>query len=187
MSGKRCRLAILALALIIIGMRGLCAAQFSQRASIQKSDAQERLSGTLQFGRTVRHLVDERIESKFVFRVKRYVYVPPAYQSIRTQPATGRKSYSSLCNLCVLCASVVHCCLEKQPQRHRERRGCTEKNSNRRLFGQRRFICKDQPMSAAVSTIRHVQGFDIARPLSIGTLDCVEYQAGPFKQVSRKG
>jgi hypothetical protein len=121
MNGKRCRLAILALALIIIGMRGLCAAQFSQRASMQKSDAQEgnnvqariNKSTGLRFGPNVSHLVDERIEGRFVFRVKRYVYVSPAYQSIRTQAAAGRKSYSSLCNLCVLCASVVHCCLEK--------------------------------------------------------------------------
>src|SRR6185437_3403413 len=36
-------------------------------------------------------------------------------------------SGSSLCNLCVLCASVVKNCSRKQPQRHREHRGCTEK------------------------------------------------------------
>src|ERR1041385_294813 len=35
---------------------------------------------------------------------------------------------SSLCNLCVLCVSVVKKCSKKQPQRHREHRGCTEKS-----------------------------------------------------------
>ena len=39
-----------------------------------------------------------------------------------------RKSLISLCNLCVLCDSVVKELFEKQPQRHREHRDCTEKN-----------------------------------------------------------
>jgi len=34
---------------------------------------------------------------------------------------------SSLCNLCVLCVSVVKKMQQTPPQRHRERRGCTEK------------------------------------------------------------
>ncbi len=41
MNHKRYRVMILATALIIIGTRGLSMAQFSQRASIQKSDTQE--------------------------------------------------------------------------------------------------------------------------------------------------
>src|SRR6476469_3373938 len=34
---------------------------------------------------------------------------------------------SSLCNLCVLCVSVVFFWSTRSPQRHREHRGCTEK------------------------------------------------------------
>jgi hypothetical protein len=96
-------------------MRGLCMAQFSQRASIQKSDTQEwndvqlaipinkstdlLLFGTLRFGRDVSHLVDERVGGGFTFRVKKYVYVSPTYQYIWMQPAGGRKSYENRLSL----------------------------------------------------------------------------------------
>src|SRR3982751_1105888 len=46
---------------------------------------------------------------------------------------------SSLCNLCVLCVSVVHYCSEKPPQRHRAHRARTEKNCVCPLFVQSRF------------------------------------------------
>src|SRR5215813_6085823 len=43
-------------------------------------------------------------------------------------PTGGFPIRISLCNLCVLCVSVVEKFLaKKSPQRHRERRGCTEK------------------------------------------------------------
>jgi hypothetical protein len=46
------------------------------------------------------------------------------------RPQKGTKFLSSLCNLCVLCVSVVDLLSGIfQPQRHRERRGCTEKHN----------------------------------------------------------
>src|SRR5258705_8479128 len=115
MNHKRYSFVILATALIIIGMRGLCMAQFSQRVSIQNPDTQEwndvqlaipinkstdlLLFGTLRFGRDVSHLVDERVGGGFTFRVKKYVYVSPTYQYIGMQPAAGRKSYENRLSL----------------------------------------------------------------------------------------
>ena len=106
---QRYRLLILAAALLIIGMRGLCAAQFSQRPAVQKSDTQEwndvqlaiplnktvdlLVLGTLRFGQHVTQPVDERIGGGFNFRVKKYVYFSPTYQYLWTQPGPGRKSY----------------------------------------------------------------------------------------------
>src|SRR5215212_1361531 len=40
----------------------------------------------------------------------------------------GLYSASSLCNLCVLCVSVVVFLTNNEPQRHRAHRGCTEKS-----------------------------------------------------------
>lgn len=90
-------------------------AQFSQRAAIDKSDTQEwndvqlaipvnkstdvLLIGTLRFGRNLSHAVDERISARFMFRVKRYVYVSPNYQYALVQPAAGRKRYESRLSL----------------------------------------------------------------------------------------
>jgi len=97
---------ILATALIIIGTRGLSMAQFSQRASIQKSDTQEwndvqlaipinKSTDLLLFGM----LRFERVGGGFTFRVKKYVYVSPTYQYIRMQAVGGRKSYENRLSL----------------------------------------------------------------------------------------
>jgi hypothetical protein len=115
MNRKKYSVVILAIALIIIGTREVCMAQFSQRAAIDKSDTQEwndvqlaipvnkstdvLLFGTLRLGRNITHPVDERIGGGFVFRVKRYVYVSPTYQYGGMQPAAGRKSYESRLSL----------------------------------------------------------------------------------------
>jgi len=72
---------ILVIALILIGNSALCAAQFSQQASIRKSHTQERHK--VQLSSSVSK------STRFVFRVKRYVYVSPAYENIaRTQTIT---------------------------------------------------------------------------------------------------
>src|SRR5215212_4695535 len=42
-----------------------------------------------------------------------------------------RNTHSSLCNLCVLCVSVVVFPSNSEPQRHRAHRGCTEEESLR--------------------------------------------------------
>jgi hypothetical protein len=60
---------ILATALLIIGMRGVCAAQFSQL--VEKSHMQER-SWTIPISTSI-DLADKPIRGGFIFRVKRYV------------------------------------------------------------------------------------------------------------------
>jgi hypothetical protein len=60
---------ILATALLIIGMRGVCAAQFSQH--VEKSHMQER-SWTIPISTSI-DLADKPIRGGFIFRVKRYV------------------------------------------------------------------------------------------------------------------
>ena len=69
MKHKRYSALILATALLIIGMRGVCAAQFSQH--IEKSDTQER-SLTIPISTSI-DLMDKPIRGGFIFRVKRYV------------------------------------------------------------------------------------------------------------------
>ena len=69
MKHKRYSALILATALLIIGMRGVCAAQFSQH--VEKSDTQE-LNLTIPVDTSI-DLVSEPIRGRFIFRVKRYV------------------------------------------------------------------------------------------------------------------
>lgn len=69
MKPKRYSALILALALLIIGMRGVCAAQFSQH--VEKSVTQER-SLTIPLDASI-DLADKPIRSGFIFRVKRFV------------------------------------------------------------------------------------------------------------------
>ena len=69
MNRKRYSALILATALLIIGMRGLCAAQFSQH--VENSDRQE-WSLTIPINTSI-DLADKPIRGGFIFRVKRYV------------------------------------------------------------------------------------------------------------------
>jgi len=69
MKHKRYSALILAMALLIIGMRGVCAAQFSQH--VEKSHMQER-SVTMPISTSI-DLADKPIRGGFIFRVKRYV------------------------------------------------------------------------------------------------------------------
>ena len=100
---------IVAVALLVIGMRGLCAAQFSQRPAIKKADTQEwndvqlaipvsksidlLVLGTLRFGQNVSQAAEERIGGGFNARIKKYIYISPTYPYIWSQPGGGRKSY----------------------------------------------------------------------------------------------
>jgi len=68
MKRKRCSVLILATALLIIGMRGVCAAQYSEHLSNDKSDRQK--CNDVQVAITI----DKSIQTRFVFRVKRYFY-----------------------------------------------------------------------------------------------------------------
>jgi hypothetical protein len=69
MKHQRYSALILAMALLIIGMRGVCAAQFSQH--VEKSDTQE-CSLTIPISTSI-DLADKPIRSGFIFRVKRFV------------------------------------------------------------------------------------------------------------------
>jgi hypothetical protein len=69
MKHRRYSALILATALLIIGMRGVCAAQFSQH--VEKSDPHER-SLTIPISTSI-DLADKPIRGGFIFRVKRYV------------------------------------------------------------------------------------------------------------------
>lgn len=69
MKHKRYSALILAMALLIIGMRGVCAAQFSQH--VEKADTHE-CSLTIPISTSI-DLADKPIRSGFVFRVKRFV------------------------------------------------------------------------------------------------------------------
>ena len=71
MRHKRCGVLILATALLIIGMRGVCMAHYSEHLSIDKSDTQKLNEVQVAIS------IDKSIQTKFVFRVKRYFYVPP--------------------------------------------------------------------------------------------------------------
>jgi len=68
MKRKRCGVLILATALLIIGMRGICAAEYSEHLSNDKSDMQK--CNDVQ----VTISIDKSIQTRFVFRVKRYFY-----------------------------------------------------------------------------------------------------------------
>jgi len=107
MSQRHYRVVILAVALLIIGNRALCAAQFSQRPAVRKSDTQEwndvqlaiplsksadlLVLGTLRFGQNVTSPAEERIGGGFNCRIKKYVYLTPTYEYVRTQPGGRRK------------------------------------------------------------------------------------------------
>lgn len=69
MKHKRYSAFILATALLIIGMRGVCAAQFSQH--VEKSETQG-WNLTIPINPSI-DLVNEPIRGGFIFRVKRYV------------------------------------------------------------------------------------------------------------------
>lgn len=90
MNGKKFSLVIVLTALILIGTRGVCMAQFSLKAALQKSEALVSKSTNLPATHTVqlRHepenMWDQRNVAKFVFRVKRFVLAVPVYQRIRT-------------------------------------------------------------------------------------------------------
>ncbi|HJY28083.1 MAG TPA: hypothetical protein VJ306_08665 [Pyrinomonadaceae bacterium] len=68
MKRKRCSVLILATALLIIGMRSVCAAEYSEHLSIDKSDTQK--CNDVQ----VAISIDKSTQTRFVFRVKRYFY-----------------------------------------------------------------------------------------------------------------
>jgi hypothetical protein len=93
MNGKRYSVVIPVAALIIIGTRGVCLAQFSKHREIQNSEAQKlsvvqakipfsqsRAFRIPRLDRAVGHGLDQRIEGKFVFRVKRFVLARPTYR-----------------------------------------------------------------------------------------------------------
>ena len=77
MKYKRYSALILSMALLIIGMRGVCAAQFSQH--IEKSDTHE-CSLTIN---TPINLADKGTRAGFNFRVKRYLVKSPKDTSHR--------------------------------------------------------------------------------------------------------
>ena len=90
MNHRKCSILILVTALLIIGMREVCMAQYSQHVSIGPSATQEsnntrlaiqidessdlQLFSALRFSEGVRHPVEERIRGAFVFRVKRFLF-----------------------------------------------------------------------------------------------------------------
>ena len=86
MNSKRYRVLILVMALLIIGTRSVCMAQFAERAEIQKAESLVTKSKSLPATRTtqlcqgVKDTWDQRNVSKFVFRVKRFVLSAPRYQ-----------------------------------------------------------------------------------------------------------
>jgi hypothetical protein len=79
MKRKRCGVLILTTALLIIGMRGVCAAHYSEHLSIDKSDTQKCN------GIQVVISIDKSMQTRFVFRVKRYFYVPPKQSHTSTE------------------------------------------------------------------------------------------------------
>jgi hypothetical protein len=104
MNGKRYSVVILVGALIIIGTRGVCLAQFSKHMEIQNSKAQKLnvVQASIPFNqstalriprldRAVGHGLDQRIEGKFVFRVKRFMLARPTYRHRDTE----RNSYEA--------------------------------------------------------------------------------------------
>jgi hypothetical protein len=78
MNRKRYSAFILATALLIIGMRGVCMAQYSEHVSIEKPASQEcndvQLSSPINTSTDFSQLVDKRMIVGFTFRVKKYVY-----------------------------------------------------------------------------------------------------------------
>lgn len=90
MKRRKCSILILVTALLIIGMREVCMAQYSQHVSIGTSVTQEsnktplaiqidessalQLFSALRFSGGVSHPVEERIRGGFVFRVKRFLF-----------------------------------------------------------------------------------------------------------------
>src|SRR5215470_12087614 len=108
MNRKKFSLVIVLTALILIGARGVCMAQFSIRAALQKSEALVSKSTNLPATHTVqlRHepenTWDQRNVAKFVFRVKKFALAVPVYQRIRSweygdlSPEWDRKSQTVL-------------------------------------------------------------------------------------------
>ena len=163
MSHRNYRVVILAVALLIIGTRGLCAAQFSQRASVRKSDTQEwndvqlaiplnqstdlLVLGTLRLGQHVTSPAEERIGGGFNCRIKKYVYLSPTYEYVRTQPGGGRKGHEHRLSF----AATFRLPLEKFTV------------SDRNLVERR---IRDPQ----IDSIRYRNRFQIERPLKLGGL-----------------
>jgi hypothetical protein len=76
MKRKRCSVLILATALLIIGMRGVCTAHYAEHVSdTQKCNEIQMVIS-----------IDKSMQTRFVFRVKRYFYVPPKQSHICAKP-----------------------------------------------------------------------------------------------------
>jgi len=91
MKHRKCSILILVTALLIIGMREVCMAQYSQHVPIETTATQEsnstqapiqidesfdhQLFSALRFSRGVSRPVQERIHGAFVFRVKRFLFM----------------------------------------------------------------------------------------------------------------
>jgi hypothetical protein len=78
MNRKRYSVVIFVTALLIIGVRGVCAAQYSEHASIEISDTQEwndvQLTSPIDRSTDFSQLIDKRMIVGFTFRVKKYGY-----------------------------------------------------------------------------------------------------------------
>ena len=90
MKHRKCSILILVTAVLIIGTREVCMAQYSQHVSIATSATQEsnnarlaiqidessdlKLFSALRFSEAVSHRVEEGIRGAFVFRVKRFLF-----------------------------------------------------------------------------------------------------------------
>jgi hypothetical protein len=90
MKHRKCSILILVTALLIIGMREVCMAQYSQHVPSETVATQEpnhpqvviqidessglQLFSAERFSRGVNHPVQERIRGAFVFRVKRFLF-----------------------------------------------------------------------------------------------------------------
>jgi hypothetical protein len=90
MKHRKCSILILVTALLIIGMREVCMAQYSQHVPSETAATQEanktqvaiqihesfdlQLFSAERFSRGVSHPVQERIRGAFVFRVKRFQF-----------------------------------------------------------------------------------------------------------------
>lgn len=93
MKHRKCSILILVTAFLILGMREVCMAQYSQHVSIKTSATQEsnnarlaiqidkstdlQLFSALGFSEGVSHRAEERIRGAFVFRVKRFLFRTP--------------------------------------------------------------------------------------------------------------
>ena len=84
MTRRKSNVLILMTALLIIGVRGVCAEHFSERASIDKSDTHVQLT-TAMIKSTSVNVMRERIGTGFNFRVKRYVTQNPSQNDLQTK------------------------------------------------------------------------------------------------------